>query len=163
MTTGTNNPEKIGVKMVCGGQTGVDRAVLDFCLEKHIPCGGWCPDGRKAEDGRIDPKYPLEELTGGDYKDRTRSNVIDSDATVIIYHEKMAGGTFYSLDVARRQNKPYLILDMSELSVDEAAGRIPEFIERFAPGTLNFSGPRASQWDQGYSVTRKILQKAFSS
>lgn len=49
-------------KIVSGGQTGVDRAALDLALELGIPCGGWCPPGRMAEDGPIDARYPLQEV-----------------------------------------------------------------------------------------------------
>jgi len=48
-------------KVVSGGQTGVDRAALDVALELGLARGGWCPKGRKAEDGRIPPQYPLKE------------------------------------------------------------------------------------------------------
>jgi hypothetical protein len=48
-------------KIVSGGQTGADRAALDFAIEHGIPHGGWCPKGRKAEDGPIDPRYLLRE------------------------------------------------------------------------------------------------------
>ena len=50
-----------GVKIVSGGQTGADRAALDFAIGHGIPHGGWCPKGRKAEDGPIDPRYELTE------------------------------------------------------------------------------------------------------
>ena len=48
-------------KIVSGGQTGADRAGLDFAIDRGIPHGGWCPQGRWAEDGRIEPKYHLLE------------------------------------------------------------------------------------------------------
>ena len=52
--------QKRGFKIISGGQTGVDRVALDVSLELGIPCGGWCPKGRKAEDGPIPERYPLE-------------------------------------------------------------------------------------------------------
>jgi hypothetical protein len=69
-------------KLVSGGQTGVDRAALDAALELGVPCGGWCPKGRRAEDGRIDGRYPLAETPSADYGERTRRNVGDSDGTL---------------------------------------------------------------------------------
>jgi hypothetical protein len=63
-------------------QTGVDRAALDWALEHGVPCGGCCPEGRKAEDGPIDPKYPLKETPSVTYVQRTEWNVRDSDATI---------------------------------------------------------------------------------
>ena len=67
------------LRVVCGGQTGVDRGALDAALDLGIPCGGWCPQGRQAEDGIIPARYPLTELSGAGYDQRTRKNVEDSD------------------------------------------------------------------------------------
>jgi hypothetical protein len=49
------------MKIISGGQTGVDRATLDVALSLGIPCGGWCPKGRLAEDEQISGRYPLQE------------------------------------------------------------------------------------------------------
>lgn len=62
-------------KIISGGQTGVDRAALDVALESGIPCGGWCPKGRRAEDGIIPTRYPIEETSSPDYPMRTEMNV----------------------------------------------------------------------------------------
>ena len=70
-------------RIVSGGQTGADRAALDWALSHNLPCGGWCPKGRKAEDGTINPKYPLKESSSASYLQRTECNVRDSDATVL--------------------------------------------------------------------------------
>jgi hypothetical protein len=70
-------------KIVSGGQTGADRAALDWALSHKLPCDGWCPKGRKAEDGMIDPKYPLKESSSACYLQRTEWNVRDTDATVL--------------------------------------------------------------------------------
>ena len=69
-------------KIVAGGQTGADIAALDFAIERSIPHGGWCPLGRKAEDGTIDPRYTLKETPSSGYVQRTEWNVRDSDGTV---------------------------------------------------------------------------------
>ena len=70
--------------IVSGGQTGVDRAALDWAIEKGWPHGGYCPKGRIAEDGLIPGKYNLKEIKSGKYRIRTRLNVIHSDATLIL-------------------------------------------------------------------------------
>jgi hypothetical protein len=63
--------QKRGFKIISGGQTGVDRAALDAALELNIPCGGWCPKGRRAEDGPTPDRYPLnEKLPGKDGNER---------------------------------------------------------------------------------------------
>ena len=71
------------LKIVSGGQTGADRAGLDWAISMGIPHGGWCPRGRKAEDGVIPARYQLTETKSADYLTRTRWNVRDSNATVI--------------------------------------------------------------------------------
>ena len=72
-------------RIISGGQTGVDRGALDAALAAAFPCGGWCPAGRKAEDGVIAARYPLQELTRTGYPDRTLRNVRDSDGTLILH------------------------------------------------------------------------------
>jgi ADP-ribosylglycohydrolase len=54
-------------KIVSGGQTGADRAALDWAIKRGIPHGGWCPKGRKSEDGPIDVRYQLNETPRADY------------------------------------------------------------------------------------------------
>ena len=71
-------------KIISGGQTGVDRAALDLALEFGIPCGGWCPRGRRAEDGPINTRYPLTETSSTDYGVKTKRNVKESDGTLIL-------------------------------------------------------------------------------
>ena len=73
------------LKIISGGQTGVDRAALDVSLKHGIDCGGWCPAGRLDEFGRIPDRYPVRELQAGGFAERTMQNVKDSDGTVVIY------------------------------------------------------------------------------
>jgi len=81
------------LRVVSGGQTGVDRGALDAALERGVPCGGWCPAGRLAEDGVIPARYPVTELRGAGYDERTRKNVEDSDGTLIVTFGRATGGT----------------------------------------------------------------------
>jgi len=149
------------ITIVSGGQTGIDRAALDYCLDNGIGCGGWCPEGRMAEDGSIDLKYPLKELPGASYDDRTAENVKHSDATVIIYYSEMRGGTLKSFEFARKQSKPLLTLDLSEQDPLHAAYKLKKFVQKYRPGTVNFSGPRKTEWAEGYSNCYAILEEAF--
>ena len=70
-------------KIISGGQTGADRAALDWAIWRNIPHAGWCPKGRKALDGPLDYRYNLEETPSGNYLQRTEWNARDSDGTVI--------------------------------------------------------------------------------
>jgi hypothetical protein len=75
-------------KIISGGQTGADRAALDFALKFNIPHGGWIPKGRIAEDGPLPAKYQLQEMPTSSYPKRTEQNVIDSDGTLILSRGK---------------------------------------------------------------------------
>jgi len=150
------------LKIISGAQTGVDRAALDAALSENISCGGWCPEGRKAEDGVIPEIYPVQELKGGDYPARTLKNVQDSDGTVIIYFGYLRGGTEKTLRFCLDEGKPYLLIDAQELTPIRAAQRITEFFSLLGGDTLNFAGPRASHVETAYDYTLKTIRKFIS-
>src|SRR5204863_7868570 len=77
------------LKIISGGQTGVDRAALDVALTHGIECGGWCPAGRLDEFGKIPDHYPIQELQGGSFTERTLQNVKDSDGTIVVCPGKL--------------------------------------------------------------------------
>ncbi len=141
------------MKIISGGQTGVDRGALDAALAQGADCGGWCPAGRLAEDGVIPGRYPLSELAGGDYLARTRQNVEDSDGTVIIYFGCPSGGTERTLEFCIALGRPYLLLDANEVSPARAAVRVAEFADGLPGDRLNFAGPRASGEPQAHAYT----------
>ncbi len=86
---------------------------MDVALELGMPCGGWCPKGRRAEDGKIPDRYPLEEVSSPEYPVRTQLNVEDSDGTLILSWGSPTGGTALTIKLARRLKKPYLLVDLS--------------------------------------------------
>ena len=81
------------IKIVSGGQTGVDQAALDVAITNGLDHGGWCPAGRRSEDGVIPLQYRLTETETSDYAIRTRRNVVESDGTLILFQAKISGGT----------------------------------------------------------------------
>ena len=147
------------LKIISGGQTGVDRAALDTALKHRLPCGGWCPQGREAEDGIIPTRYPLMELSNGGYDERTRKNVEAANGTVIIYFGQLSGGTERTLLYCIQQEKPYLLLDASELDAARAAHRIMQFFSNLPGGTLNFAGPRASGAPEAYPYASNAIEQ----
>jgi len=153
-------------KIVSGGQTGVDRGALDAALSLDFPCGGWCPEGRVAEDGVIDARYPLRVLAGGGYRQRTEMNVLDSDGTVLIFFDYLivGGGTEQTLSFCLQARKPYLLLDGHELSISRAAAKISDFVGCYGIHVLNVAEPSGSRLPETqpytYAVIREYLQSA---
>ena len=137
------------VKIISGGQTGVDRAALDAVLRHGIESGGWCPTGRLDEFGRIPDCYPLKELENGGFTERTLQNVKDSDGTVIIYPGKLSGGSEQTLHFCVDQRRPHEVIDASNVSTEKAAQLIAEFVRENKIEILNVAGPRASEWPEG--------------
>jgi hypothetical protein len=129
--------------IVSGGQTGVDRGAFEAAIALGIPHGGWCPAGRMSEDGTIPSRYQVTELPGADYAARTEQNVIDSDATLILYESILEGGTRLTRRVASRIGKPCLTQPLGELF---DADRIRRWLDEFTPQTLNIAGPRESKF-----------------
>jgi hypothetical protein len=128
-------------RIVSGGQTGVDRAALNVALDLGIPCGGWCPRGRRAEDGVIPEGYPLAETPWDGYPQRTEWNVRDSDGTLVLTSGEADRGTALTVRVAEQRKKPCLVVDLSS-PWDVAAVRA--WIEANGIATLNVAGPRES-------------------
>ena len=145
------------LKIVSGGQTGVDRGALDAALKLGVECGGWCPAGRLAEDGIIPERYPVIELENGGYAQRTAQNVVDSDGTLIISNGEPMGGTRETIERCIEKGKPYLIVDYREMSTAEAKEKAHKFLQSRHIRRLNVAGPRASQWPEGHALTYQIM------
>ncbi len=145
------------IKIVSGGQTGVDRGALDAALAAGFPCGGWCPADRNAEDGPIPDRYPMTLLTGGGYRQRTVKNVLESDGTAILFNQSLSGGTLYTHDVCRRERKPFIVLDATRISEAAATKAIVRFFEEHEITVLNVAGPRLSKWAEGYEFALKVV------
>ena len=145
-------------KIVSGGQTGADRAALDVALELGIPCGGWCPKGRRAEDGPIDVRYPLKETHSANYRTRTEKNVRDSDGTLILTWRKPKGGTALTIRFAQKYKKPCLIVDLSERGDPETT---QEWVEANHIIVINIAGLRESECPGIYTRTVDFLKEIF--
>ena len=130
------------MKIVSGGQTGVDRGALDAAIALGIAHGGWCPRGRSAEDGRIPDRYRLRETDSPEYRVRTEQNVIDSDATLILCRGHPRGGTELTRQLAIRHRRPCLVIDLDERA---DADKVRRWLADRRVETLNVAGPRESQ------------------
>lgn len=150
-------------KIISGGQTGVDRAALDACLKTGFPCGGWCPAGRRAEDGVLPDWYPLLEMDSIYYDDRTRQNIIDSHATLIIYQHDLTGGTLLTYNVANALNKPVFLFKVLPFFIDENLDELLHFLKIHSVAILNVAGPRASQWSKAYESALLITSRLIKN
>lgn len=130
--------------VISGGQTGVDRAALDAAMSFGMAVGGYCPRGRKAEDGKISDRYPLTETTSSDYRVRTEKNVLESDGTLILNMGRLSGGTALTLKLAAKYQKPHLILqlDMEEELEPEV---VSDWLVENGIESLNVAGNRESK------------------
>ncbi len=151
------------MKIISGGQTGVDRAALDVALKHGIDCGGWCPAGRFDEFGRIPDRYPLKELVHGGFTERTLQNVKDSDGTVIIYSCNLGGGTEQTVRFCVEQQRPYELIDASKISTEKAAQSIANLVREHKINILNVAGPRQSEWPEGYDYAFRALEAFVNS
>jgi hypothetical protein len=144
--------------IISGGQTGVDRAALDIALELGIPCRGWCPKGRRAEDGPIDLRYPLTETTTAAYEERTERNVLDSDGTLVLRGEQLSPGTEFTIELAARHSKPCLVV---ELVNQPDASIVRRWAKEQGIRVVNVAGPRASQssgiYERALAFLRDVL------
>ena len=132
---------QVSPKIVSGGQTGVDRAALDVALELGLEAGGWVPRGRRAEYGAIPYRYPVEECESEAYAERTRLNVRDSDATLVLTRRAPEGGTAQTIRFAENMSRPFLVVDLDDAPAP-AAGLA--WLAEVAPDILNVAGPRES-------------------
>ena len=145
------------MKIISGGQTGVDRAALDAALKNGIDCGGWCPAGRLDESGKIPEHYPLKEMGYGSFTERTLQNVKDSDGTVIIFRGELSGGTKQTLQFCESEKRPYQLIDADRVSAPDASELVSKFVRENGIRTLNVAGPRASEWAEGYDYAFRAL------
>ena len=144
-------------KIVSGGQTGADRAALDWAIERGVPHGGWCPKGRKAEDGPIDGRYQLQETGSVDYLKRTEWNIRDSDGTVIFtMRSELTGGSKRTAGFAVKHRKACLHLHAGE-TVEHCAQRLAEFIRANGIRILNVAGSRGSKEPEVGAIVRAVL------
>ena len=153
--------DAVGLEMiVSGGQTGVDQAALEAAIRLQIPHGGWCPKGRRCENGVIPERYSLREMESQKYEKRTEQNVIDSDATLILYRDRIMGGTARTLRMTRKHFRPCLAVDLR--------GRyeiptIQNWLQESKVAVVNVAGPRESTNPGIYDESLQVLISLFFS
>lgn len=147
------------MKVISGGQTGVDRAGLDVAIELGLLHGGFCPADRRAEDGPIPKQYQLVELSSTSYPVRTRANVLEADGTLILTPPQIGVGTRLTAKLAQQYEKPWLAVDPRKDHVE----RVVSWIREEKIEVLNVAGPRESRFPGIGGISRKFLRKLFES
>ena len=150
-------------KIISGGQTGVDRAALDVALKYNIRHGGWCPKGRLSENGKIPLFYNLQETCSSEYSERTKQNIIDSDATLIIVPKlplpiEITDGTLLTIEICKKLNKLYLVIDVT-IDDENSINDIKSWIVDNNIKLLNIAGPRESQSNNIYFSAYEYITK----
>tara|TARA_B100000029_G_C17523190_1_gene940705 strand:- start:1022 stop:1558 length:537 start_codon:yes stop_codon:yes gene_type:complete len=153
------NVKYADLNIISGGQTGVDRAALEFAMEHNFNYGGFCPNGRIAEDGRIPRCYNLIEIPESDYSYRTKLNVFQSDGTLIIYNKKIKNGTYYTYKVCLQADYPVFLIDI-DLDYGNTS-RLKNWINRYKINTLNIAGCRESESPYIFNRTKALLNCIF--
>lgn len=148
-------------KIISGGQTGADQGALDAAIEAGLAHGGWIPKGRKTESGPLPAAYQLKEMPTTAYPPRTARNVAEADATVIVSHGPLKGGSLLTQTLARNQAKPVLHLDLSQTAAFAAARQLSDWLRESGIRVLNVAGPRASEDPAIYQKTRDIITTAI--
>ena len=144
-------------KIISGGQTGVDQAGLDAAIACKVSHGGWLPAGRMTESGPLPSHYVMDELDDPSYPRRTRKNVEESDATLIISRGDLTGGSALTAKYATECGRPCLHIDLSGLEPHRATDKIGAWLEENDVGILNVAGPRGSSDGMIYEDVYRIL------
>lgn len=150
-------------RIISGGQTGADRGGLDAAIDLGIPHGGWCPKGRRAEDGAIPKKYQLEETPSPEYVERTEQNVVSSQGTVVFTFGPPSAGSALTIHLADKHRKPVVHFDLKKVAADEAARRLRAWIEENGVSILNVAGSRESIAAGLEKLVHRILAAAFGA
>ena len=159
---GRQHPPWLPRVILSGGQTGADRAALDWAIRHRIVHSGWCPRGRAAVDGPIARRYQLRETESDGYRQRTKRNVQDSDATLILSTGDMDGGTLQTVRFARAMGRPRLAIQLDEVTADAAAHGITGWLAAGQFATLNIAGPREEKRPGIYTLAMSVLERCLA-
>jgi hypothetical protein len=147
------------LQILSGGQTGVDRAALDFALANGLQAGGWCPLDRKAEDGLIAYRYPLSSTFSANLLARTEMNILNSHGTLLIYSNEPDSGSDSTRNLVKIHQKPLFVW---KLGKNKKTGQFSHWIKKNNICVLNIAGPRASNEPDIYIQTIDLLEELLA-
>ena len=155
------------LKIVSGGQTGVDQGALEAAVDFGVDWGGWVPKGWRAENGTVPEQFRarMQEHASANYIVRTRQNVADSHATLILTDAyPLTGGTLRTRDFCMNMMKSHFVVSFGEA---DAVGKVRKWLGQFfavahpVPFVLNVAGPRESKAPGIQSRTRIFLTEVL--
>lgn len=130
-------------RIISGCRTTVERSALDWAIENHIPHGGWCPKGRRSEEGRIPKKYILKEMKSSDYHPQSLRNVLDSDGTAMITSTRiLSSDHLLTKRLAANHGKPWIHIIMGAPGAGE---RLRAFVNEHSVTILHIAGVQEPQ------------------
>jgi hypothetical protein len=144
-------------RVVAGGQTGVDRAALDWAITRKIAHSGWCPRGRYAEDGRLDARYRLLEMASESVLAAAERNVAESEGTLIINVGELEGVALAARQFAEQAAKPCLVLQLEGVDLAPLVDGVASWMKSGAFSSLTIAGPQESERPRIYRLTRLFL------
>lgn len=162
-------PQFLGLlKVISGGQTGADRGGIDAAFELGVTTGGHAPQGWRTSRGPAPElqRFGLVQDMSAAYPPRTRLNVKNSDATVIIGSRPQSPGSVLTHSLCTKLLKPckQIVLpeDYTNDQVLEQAKYLAAWIRKKRVTVLNVAGNRdefASYLH--HHMTFKLIQAAL--
>lgn len=149
------------MKIISGGQTGVDLAALEFAHTHGLPYGGWVPKGRTNEVGRIpDHLTGLKETASEHVTDRTKRNILSSDATLVFTDGAVSPGTRQTILFAKDAGKSHLVVDLRD-GIDRCTDRVRGWLRSNSIAVLNVAGPRESEAPGLGASVREVMEHSL--
>ena len=100
----------------------------------------------------------MKELEEGSFAERTLQNVKDSEGTIVIYFNELRGGTEYTVHCCKELQRPHKLINAANISSQEAAQSMVDFVREHKIDILNVAGPRQSEWPEGYEYAFRALE-----
>jgi hypothetical protein len=146
--------------IVSGGESGAERAVLDFAIARNIPYLGSCPRGRYAEDGRISARYQLTETRTTEVSESIWQNVSAAQATVV-FDSGVSGRhprTIITLAACKHAHRPFVVIG-SPFDVEADVRMLIGFITAYTPTVLHLTGRSEISLRGIYNHVGQVLKR----
>jgi len=148
-------------KIISGGHTDADHAVLDAAMKLGIPYGGWIPKGRMAETGPLHPKYKLKEWSTDNYLECIKQNVKDSKGTLIISSGKLTDNLNYARRATLQNRNQLLGIDLNQTDASKASSLVNDWAQLQHVDVLYIITPSIRVDPDVVKYTQHIVERAL--